>query len=360
MTLTRRNRWAAWLLLAMGSQLRSQELRPSAGTDSDGDGLSDALEQALLVQFAPAFQVGAKDCSNVPAEFWRGSMTPKVKAENGTIYGQAFPAAGSTADEPMVELHFYHLWKTDCGPHGHALDTEHASVLVRASGRDLSAAKWTAVYWYAAAHENTVCDVSQIARASTLDAEDHGARVWISPGKHASYLNETLCQRGCGADRCESMRPLAVTAVINLGEPGRPMNESAFIASSAWPLLGKMQTTNFPAEPLARLNSLPTTDIAWFRAGRHPAQQVIAVSGATEVSLAGSGAATRAATGSALASSSRSTDTAISVAGDSAGGALETSYRKTRHALGTSVRHVGRALGVAPAPVAPPKQDAPQ
>ena len=332
--------------------LRSQAPQVRAGVDSDGDGLSDALEQALLVQFAPAFQVSRQDCSNVPAEFRRKSITPEVKAENGTIYGQAFPAADSTATVPMVELHFYHLWRTDCGSHGHALDTEHVSVLVKGSAGDLSAAKWTAVYWYAAAHENTVCDVSQIARASTLDAEHHGATVWISPGKHASYLKETLCRRGCGADRCEGMRPLAVTSVINLGEPNRPMNESAFIASSAWPLLGKMQRTNFAAEPLARLNSLPETDIAWVHAGRHPAQQVIAVSGATEASLAGSGAAT----GSALATSDRSTSSAVSVAGGSTGSALETSYRKTRHALGSSVRHVGRALGVAPPPAAPQKQ----
>ena len=205
------------------------------------------------------------------------------------------------------------------------------------------------MYWYAAAHENTVCDVSQIARASTLGAEEHGATVWISPGKHASYLNETLCRRGCGADRCEVMRPLATTEVINLGEAHRPMNESAFIASGAWPLRAKMEESDFPEGPVRRLEALPTTDIAWFHAGRHPAQQVIAISGSTEESLAGSGAST----GSALANSGRSTEMAISVAGDSTGGALGTSYRHTRHALGSSVRHVGRALGVTPKPAAP-------
>src|SRR5215467_6738015 len=84
------------------------------------------------------------------------------------------------------------------------------------SACDLSSATWKAVYWYAAAHENTVCDVSQIARASTLHAEDHGARIWVSPGKHASYFNEMLCQRGCGADRCEDMTAMVPLQVINL------------------------------------------------------------------------------------------------------------------------------------------------
>jgi hypothetical protein len=238
------------------------------GVDSDHDGLSDALEQALLVQFAPTFLIGEHDCSNVPAEFRTGVKTPEVEAENGTIYGQVSPATTSGANAPAAEIHYYHLWRRDCGGHGHPLDTEHVAVLVRASDADILNATWTAVYWYAAAHENTVCDVSQIARASTLHAEGHGAKVWISPGKHASYLNEVLCKRGCGADRCEKMVPLTLGGIVNLGEVGAPMNQSAFIASSAWPLATKMSHSNFPAEPLARLEALPDTEIAWFNAGR--------------------------------------------------------------------------------------------
>ena len=314
------------------------------GLDSDGDGLSDALEQRLLEQFSPKFQIGRAECSDAPAEFWRGLPEPKVQAENGTIYGQVFPAPGGSATEPRIEVHFYHLWRTDCGPHGHPLDTEHVSVLLKGSGGDPETATWKAMYWYAAAHEDTVCDVSQIARASTLGAEEHGAKVWISPGKHASYLNETLCRRGCGADRCESMKPLTPAAVINLGEPNRPMNASAFVASPAWPLQHKMQEGNFPAGAVSRLEQLADTDIAWFRPGRHPVQGVIAVSGATEGSMADSVQAT----GSALATGKRSTGVAISVGGGSTGGALGKSYRHTRRALRRSVQHVGQALGVKP------------
>ena len=128
--------------------------------------------------------------------------------------------------EPMVEIHYYHLWKKDCGRMGHALDTEHVSVLIRASGTHSISSKWMATYWYAAAHEDTVCDASQISRASTLHAEDHGATVWISAGKHASFLNEELCRRGCGGDICEKMAPLSVSRIVNLGEIGMPMNRS--------------------------------------------------------------------------------------------------------------------------------------
>lgn len=312
----------------------------SLPTDSDGDGLSDALEQALLVQFAPNFMVGEHDCSEIPSEFLPDALTPKVMAENGTIYGQVFPAKGSTKEAPIVEIHYYHLWRVDCGSHGHALDTEHVATLVRASGSDPATARWTAMYWYAAAHENTVCDVSQIARALTLDAVKHGPEVWISPGKHASYLDQAMCERGCGADRCEEMVPLHVNRIINLGEPNRPMNGSLFISSDRWPLAGKMATSNFPAETLARVDRLKPAEIAWFRAGRHPAQGAIAVSSTTEGALAKSAGDTT----DALAKSSADTTGAVSGAKDSTGNALGKSFHKTVHALGVSARDVGKAM----------------
>jgi hypothetical protein len=342
-------RWAVALSLLLSAgclHAQRHETRASTQLDSDHDGLSDALEQSLLVQFAPTFMIGRHDCSDAPAEFRPGSMRPIVKSENRTIYGEVFPAKASNASEPLIEIHFYHLWKQDCGEHPHPLDAEHVAVLVQSSGSagNPASAKWTAMYWYAAAHENTVCDVSQIARASTLKAEDGGAKVWISPGKHASYLNATLCQRGCGADRCDEMKPLAPGKLINLGEPGHPMNGATFLSSNLWPLAGKMETTNFPVSAVARLNRLPETDIAWFRPGRHPVQGIIAISSSTEDALAQSGRNTT----NAISGAGNSTDAAISVAGDSTGNALQKSYRTTGHALGTSARHVGKALHVIP------------
>jgi hypothetical protein len=301
--------------------------------DSDHDGLSDGLEQSLLTQFSPSFFIGRDDCAGMPAEFQPGLHTPKALAEDGTIYGQVFPVKIAGEARPAVEIHFFHLWNRDCGAHGHPLDTEHVAVLAEASSDDPATATWKAMDWYAAAHENTVCDVSQITRASTLHAEDHGAKVWISPGKHASYLDETLCHRGCGADRCEAMVALHTSRIINLGEAAHPMNGSVFIASRAWPLADKMTQTNFPPEALARLGTLPADDIAFYKSGRHPTQGVIAVSYTTGEAIAGGG---------------EDTDAALGLAHEKTGNALDKSYRKTKHALGTSVRHVGKALGVTP------------
>ncbi len=319
-----------------------QSLDPTSSihVDSDQDGLSDVLEQSLLMQFAPTFMVGRQDCSNIPAEFRPDIHVPTVLQENGTIYGQVFRSNSYGQEHPTAELHFYHLWARDCGPHGHHLDTEHVAVLVRASDSHLDSAKWKALYWYAAAHENTVCDVSQITRASTLHAEERGATVWISPGKHASYLNEELCQGGCGADKCIDTVALPQGKIINLGEVGHPMNGAVFISSTEWPLVGKMSHSNFSREPIARLNRLPDTDIAWFNAGRHPTQQVISVSSSTEQAIAGGSHGTT----SALSTAGGSTDTAISVAGGSTGNALQKSYKNTKHALGISAQHVVQAL----------------
>lgn len=297
--------------------------------DSDGDGLSDALEQSLLVQFAPKFMIHRPDCSGVPADFVPGLSSPKVRAENETIYGQVFPAKSLQESTPVVEIHYYDLWRRDCGPHGHPLDTEHVAVLVQASSPDLSTAKWNALYWFASAHQNTVCDVSQIARASTLDAQKHGATIWVSAGKHASFLNQALCRHGCGSDFCEDMKPMVIRKIVNLGEVGKPMNGSIWIASPQWPLAEKMSRTDFPPAPIARLNTLPTTDIAWFNPGRHPAQGIIAVSSTTA---------------DALGTSEGNTVDAISVAGDSTGNALQRSYRNTMHALGSSAKNTEKFL----------------
>ncbi len=364
----------------------AQSPQPSPpAIDSDHDGISDDLEQSLLLQFAPKFLIGSHDCSNIPAEFQPGDSTPLVKSENGTIYGQVFPATDPVDGAPAAEIHYYHLWRIDCGPHGHLLDTEHVAVLVRANtaGADparpdlapasntvsadpqpaskpesssspaSTSATWKALYWYAAAHENTVCDVSQIARASTLHAENSGPSVWISPGKHASYLNQALCEKGCGADRCENMTALAPAKLINLGEATHPMNGSVFIASSAWPLSAKMSETNFPPTVLARLNELPDSDIAWFNAGKHPKQGIIAISSTTGRDALGG-----------LDTAADATDNSLSIAHDSTGNALHKSYRHTTHALGTSAQHVGEALGLKkkqaekqPAPTNPPPAD---
>jgi hypothetical protein len=291
--------------------------------DSDHDGLSDVIEDQLISQFLPKFMVSRKDCSTAPAQFIPSMRVPTVAADDGTIYAQATPQKGHPG---TVELHYYHLWRRDCGELGHALDAEHLSALIVRNGDDQPA---TALYWYAAAHEDTLCDASQLARANTLSAEDHGATAWISPGKHASFLAETLCSYGCGGDRCEHMERLQVSRVLNLGEPSNPMNDIAWLHARQWPLEDKMQRSDFTQARVDRLDRLPSTDVVWANPSKRPAQ-------ATILGLnAGMGGA---------AIGARSTDTALVIANGNTGAALGTASRKTANALGTSTRNVLGAL----------------
>lgn len=117
------------------------------------------------------------------------------------------------------------------------------------------------------------------------------------------------------------------------------MNGSLFIASTAWPLREKM-STNFPPEPLARLNQLPETEIVRFNPGKHPAQGIIANSSSTEQALATSTGNTT----DALSLAGSSTGAALSTAHDNTGNALQKSAKSTLHALGVTAKHVGKAL----------------
>jgi hypothetical protein len=288
--------------------------------DSDRDGISDSVENDLLTRFAPQFMVSPEDCSKAPALFVPSRSNPVVEDDNGTIYGQAFPRGNG------VELHYYHLWRRDCGEMGHDLDAEHVSALLQF---DHEIGEWRALYWYAAAHEDTICDASQMARGDTVDAEITGARIWISPGKHASFLDQKICTHGCGGDRCERMAPLTMKSLINLGEPSAAMNGALWVDSPAWPLADKLRRTDFTQSRIDRIERLPKTDIAWTNPEKRPVQSVI---------LGGNDALGGAATGA------RATNTALVLADDNTGAALDNTVARTGNALTKTVRGVTKAL----------------
>jgi hypothetical protein len=314
---------SAFFVLTVGSP-RAQNVRQEASSfDSDRDGLSDALESALLAKYAPNFMFSQHDCSVRPAQFFSNKKSPTVIEDDGTIYGQGFPRKNHTGE---IELHYYHLWRKDCGEMGHRLDAEHVSALIKL-GTAVDDSK--ALYWYAAAHEDTVCDASQITRAKTIQAEDHGATVWISEGKHASFLSEALCTHGCGGDRCDEMEPLKTKQIIDLGEIGAPMNGIVWLSSSEWPLSNKLQRTDFTDTRVSRVQGLPRTDVVWTNPSKRPAQA--ALLGAN----AGIGGATIGA---------RSTDTALVIADANTSSALDKSSSKTGQALKSSSRNVWKAF----------------
>ena len=299
-----------------------QEPKSGAGMDSDRDGLTDAQEQELLEQFAPRFMISRDDCSAQPAEFEPSVQKPVVARENGTIYGQAFPRAGRAE---QIELHYYDLWRKDCGKRGHDLDAEHVSALLERDARGA----WRARYWYAAAHEDTLCDASQMARAKTLDAETRGPELWISSGKHAAFLEQMICSRGCGADRCVDQEHLSMNKLVNIGEPSAPMNGAVWADSTVWPLSDKLRRSDFADARVARVDRLRPEDIAWSSPKRRPAQAAI---------LGGDDAI--AGVGMALTTADADTGAALDTAQSKTGNALSKAYRGVKKALRGSVKAI--------------------
>lgn len=288
-----------------------------AASDADGDGLDDAWEQQIIERFAPRFILSEGECDQLPAEFAPNEPHPRAVARNGVIYAKATPWTGQAG--VWVEIHYYHLWANDCGRLPHPLDVERVSVLLAGPGMHAPADEWRAVYWFAAAHEGTVCDGAHGARAEWLQAETGGPTVWVSRGKHASYLARSRCGKGCGGDQCVPQRSaLPILKLINVGEPDAPLNGALWTASPEWDMRAKMATDFTPAV-VARLREWDKKKAASMHNGVVPLQSVIL---GGEQTLRG------------LETAGNHTDSALGKAAESTGSSLK-----------KSIRAVGRILG---------------
>ena len=303
---------AFWLFFLWSVSACAQS---SNAIDLDRDGIPDQLEQALLEKFRPTFMIDRLDCDLQPAEFQSGRKEAIVLDRNGTIYGQVFRPS-KTERDGVLELHYYHLWSRDCGKMGHTLDAEYVASLIHAEHSPDSADDWKAEYWYAAAHEGTVCDTSSVARADALGAENGGATVWISSGKHGSYFSRQACERGCGGDRCANSLPLEVRKLINVGEPGAPLNGAEWTSSAKWNLAHKMSNA-FSVEVLAAADN-SGSDSVLARRPNTQWQSTIAAMG-TSLDAAGLGP--------------QHTSAALSTAKTKTSSALALSLRKVRSSL---------------------------
>ena len=223
-----------WLLLFAVSGL--------AAADLDHDNLPDKFEQQLLERFVPKFLVSANDCDVLPAAFAPHEPTPRPLTRTGALYGFVTPHANGD-----IEMHYYHLWARDCGRGSHPLDVEHVSVLLHSPHPDHSAKHWRAVAWMAAGHQGTICDTAHGARAHLLGAAQQGPTVWVSQGKHASFLSQSWCARGCGGDRCENTQIWHPREIVNLGSVEHPLNGASWIQSHEWPLAAKLHPEFSPA-----------------------------------------------------------------------------------------------------------------
>lgn len=311
------------LLLLLALPMAAQ----TPGADLDHDGIADRLEQQLLEKFRPDFRIGAADCDTEPAEFRAGAQAVLYE-RNGSIYGQVFVPPSAVANAPglsgaVLEIHYYDLWTRDCGRMSHALDPEHVAVLVHAPRFSSGVEEWRAAWWYAAAHEHTVCDRSSIAPATSLEATGRGATFWISSGKHAAYLSDTACAGGCGDDRCDHSVPLPPGKLINLGELQAPMNGAAWTASRQWTLAEKMQSS-FPPQALAAFPAGSASELV-----ADPSGSLQSVISAGDSSLNALGESERQ-TSSALTLGKSKTEYALGNNEGKVNGSLRTAFRKVK------------------------------
>ena len=211
-----------------------------SAADVDQDSLPDKFEQQLLEQFVPRFLVSPSDCAVLPVEFAPREATPRPLARHRTLYGFVTPHASGE-----IEMHYYHFWVRDCGRFSHPIDIEHVSVLLRSPDADHSAKHWYAVAWAAAGHQGTICDTAHGVRAHLLNAAQRGPTVWVSHGKHASFLSQERCSGGCGGDRCDSAVPWRPREIVNLGSRDYPLHDAVWVQSSAF--AGKMRSEFTPA-----------------------------------------------------------------------------------------------------------------
>lgn len=301
--------------------------------DLDADGIPDALEQALLEKFLPTLVLSKGECDIQPAEFLSHQAEPQVKARNGTLYGRASFFHWRGAKSTFIELHFYHLWVRDCGSLSHDLDAEHVSAIVTAGQLDSPIQEWRAIYWYAAAHEDTLCDFSQAMHASALNAEDHGARIWVSRGKHASFLRQEFCARGCGGDSCQPDRILIPQRIINLGEDQLLLNGADWVRSSRWPLVSKL-STDFPDIVLNQLTKSKKNEVVLFAGPKQPVQVMAFATSASTGALTFAGRSTD----SSLSAVSRKTDNALQRSAENTEAALKKSASKAKRSLEQSLK----------------------
>lgn len=321
-------KWLLFFIVLNSSVLLAQTLN-----DQDADGIPDELEQRLLEKFVPTLILSKGECDGLPAEFVPHQAEPVAVAKNGTLYGRASRFQWNGASAVFIELHYYHLWTRDCGSLPHDLDAEHVSAIVSAHSLGAQVNEWQAIYWYAAAHEDTLCDFSQAMHAAALEAKDHGPKIWVSRGKHASFLKKELCARGCGGDSCEPDQILSPGKVINLGENPFLLNGADWVHSARWPLLSKL-STDFTDVVLTRLSSIQGSDVVLLAGPKQPVQVVAYATGASTGALSVAGSSTD----SSLKLASQKTDNALQRSTDNTGEAIKKSASKVKRSLGRSLK----------------------
>ncbi|MBL8949204.1 MAG: hypothetical protein JNK82_00405 [Myxococcaceae bacterium] len=191
-----------------------------AGTlvDLDRDGLDDALEARLAVEYLPSL-----------------SLHPNDECPLGGMIYRARPHPMNPA---LVFIVYSWLFERDCGIGSHVGDNEAFGVTInpaRPPPLGLTAVK-------AISHQNTLCQkVTACGACAGLDpceAGDGGRpRLYSSRNKHAGYVQKKSCVLlAICTDDCAAGERFGVP-LVNVGEPGahlvEDLTDAGFITADA-------------------------------------------------------------------------------------------------------------------------------
>jgi len=172
----------------------------SKSGDDDGDGLSDACEEALARSFAPWVRLSDADSCWEAEPYWGAKRFP-----NGWVNLAYLPA----------------YWR-DCGYGGHAGDSE---LIVVSVNFDTSTQHWVTQHVFTSAHFKDLVDLSNWWRYPILTftkAAQTYPTVWVADGKHANYPSLLGCT---WPDDCSNTLlggRMPVSPDRNIGSPAYP------------------------------------------------------------------------------------------------------------------------------------------
>ena len=216
-----------------------------SGADSDGDGIPDDLEAQLADAFTPAYHVSANENAGTGFATFQDSVPMTVQTVNGStppisyyrvepsdyIDAQYDPNSGQYVYHRYFRIDYLTLWNEDdglvgsitcpldvgwtlayavswmsafygadlsaltTGLGGHPLDNEHSAVLlaVQVGGPSdmtipLDYTQYSAVRYFAAAHEHTVTDRSSVFTPSSPLPTNTHVEMYLSRSKHSTYF----------------------------------------------------------------------------------------------------------------------------------------------------------------------------
>ena len=177
--------------------------------DADGDGLDDALEQAIAESHFPYL-----------------SLAPNDKCP---LHGVLFRATPHPDDASRWMIWYVVLFQNDCGANGHVGDDEVFGAVVDPA----TPAPAGILALRAISHQGTVCEST--TECGTLPgcdpcttAQKNGQAfpvVFPSVNKHGQFVKESTCDASiiCDFGGCTQNPTPSTPPLVNAGEPGAPL-----------------------------------------------------------------------------------------------------------------------------------------